>query len=144
MSPDRISRRRLLGSLGATGVVALAGCIGGDDDSSSNGGENGGTNGGENGGTNGGETGGTNGGENGGTTTNPSGTLRIGVLQDYSGQLAIYGAQGTAGFYSGLAHKADSDPLSSDAVSAGDYTYSVNDIDIEIRARDTEFAPAQA
>ena len=144
MSPDRISRRRLLGSLGATGVVALAGCIGGDDDSSSNGGENGGTNGGENGGTNGGENGGTNGGENGGTTTNPSGTLRIGVLQDYSGQLAIYGAQGTAGFYSGLAHKADSDPLSSDAVSAGDYTYSVNDIDIEIRARDTQFAPAQA
>ena len=32
MDSDRISRRRVLGSLGATGVIALAGCVGGDDD----------------------------------------------------------------------------------------------------------------
>jgi len=108
MDSDRISRRRVLGSLGATGVAAFAGCVGGDSGSSA------------------------------------EGTLRIGILQAFSGQLEAYGTQGTAGFYSGLAHKADSDPLSNDAVSAGDYTYSVGDIDIEIRARDTQFAPAQA
>ena len=131
MDSDRISRRRVLGSLGASGVLALAGCIGGDDD-------------GDNNSSNGGDNGTANGGDNGETTQRPSGTLRIGILQAFSGQLATYGAQGTAGFYSGLAHKADSDPLSNDAVSAGDYTYSVGDIDIEIRARDTQFAPAQA
>jgi branched-chain amino acid transport system substrate-binding protein len=122
MDSNRLSRRRVLGSLGATGVIALAGCVGGDDDDNSS----------------------ENGGENGETTSGPEGTLRIGVLQDYSGSLAIYGAQGTAGFYSGLAHKADDDPLPNDAVSAGEYSYSVDDVDIEIRARDTQFAPAQA
>ena len=147
MDSDRLSRRRVLGSLGATGVIALAGCVGGDDDgdnTSDNGGDNGTDNGGGNGGSNGGSNGSDNGMDNGGTTSGPEGTLRIGVLQDFSGQLAIYGAQGTAGFYSGLAHKADNDPLSNEAVSAGDYTYSVGDIDIEIRARDTQFAPTQA
>jgi branched-chain amino acid transport system substrate-binding protein len=122
MDSNRLSRRRVLGSLGATGVIALAGCVGGDDDDNSS----------------------ENGGENGETTSGLEGTLRIGVLQDYSGSLAIYGAQGTAGFYSGLAHKADDDPLPNDAVSAGEYSYSVDDVDIEIRARDTQFAPAQA
>ena len=140
MDSDQISRRRVLGSLGATGVIALAGCVGGDDDDGDNTSDNGGDNGGDNGMDNGGD----NGMDNGGTTSGPEGTLRIGVLQDFSGQLAIYGAQGSAGFYSGLAHKADNDPLPSDAISAGDYSYSVNDIDIEIRARDTQFAPTQA
>ena len=66
------------------------------------------------------------------------------MLQDYTGPLPAYGAQGTTGFYSGLAYKADDDPLGSDAVDEGDYEYSVGDIDLEILARDTQFAAGQA
>jgi branched-chain amino acid transport system substrate-binding protein len=77
-------------------------------------------------------------------TDDVSGSITIGVLQAFSGPLPEYGAQGTTGFYSGLAYKADDDPLGSDAVDAGDYEYSVGDIDIEILARDTQFDPSQA
>lgn len=108
MDSERISRRTVLGTLGATGVAAVAGCVGdGDDD-------------------------------------DVEGTLRIGILQDFSGPLPAYGEQGTAGFYSGLAHKADDDPLPDSAVDEGDYEYTVGDIDLDLRVRDTQFDPTQA
>ena len=64
-----------------------------------------------------------------------SASLTIGVLQDFSGPLPAYGAQGTAGFYNGLAQKADDDPLPADAVDAGEYEYTVGDTDIELLDR---------
>lgn len=92
--------------MGASGAMALAGCVSGDSD--------------------------------------VEGEFSIGILQDFSGPLPEYGAQGTAGFYSGLAYKADDDPLGSDAVDAGDYEYSVDDIDIVLNVRDTQFDPTEA
>jgi hypothetical protein len=64
---DSSTRRNFLRVAGGSTVLALAGCIGGsdDDDSGSNGGENGMDNGGENGMDNGGENGMDNGDENG-------------------------------------------------------------------------------
>ena len=64
------SRRTILKSAGGVATVALAGCLGGDDD-------DGDTNGGENGGTNGGENGDTNGGENG--TSETTNTLSLSI-----------------------------------------------------------------
>jgi len=107
MDSTNPSRRKVLGTLGATSVAALAGCIGGDDD-------------------------------------DVEGTLRVGILQDYSALLPEYGAQGTAGFYSGLAFKAGEDPLPADAVDEGEYEYAIDDIDIDIIARDTEFSASEA
>jgi branched-chain amino acid transport system substrate-binding protein len=72
-----------------------------------------------------------------------SGSISVGVLQPFSGALSAYGAQGTTGFYNGLAYKADDDPLGPDMVDEGDYEYSVGDVDIEILARDTAFDPSQ-
>jgi len=123
--------------MGATGAIALAGCAVGSDDDDGNG-DGGGGDGGD---TNGGDGGGDDGGS---TSSNDLGTLTVGIMQDYSGPLPDYGAQGTAGFYSGLAYKADNDPLSADAVDEGDYEYSVGDLDIELLARDTQFDAQQA
>jgi len=118
----RISRREALGALGASGVVALAGCTGGDDS---------------------GDDGGTD--DDSGTSSGGvSGTFKIGVLQDFSGPLPPYGEQGTTGFYSGLAYKADSDPLGEEAVDEGDYEYEVGDITVELAVRDTQFDPGEA
>lgn len=125
----------MLGSVGVAGVAALAGCTGDDGDDSDDP-ETG------DGGTSDGETGET--GDDGTTTESVEGTLRIGLLQDFSGVLPEYGQQGTAGFYSGLAYKADDDPLPIDAVDAGEYEYSVGDVDFEIVARDTGFAANEA
>jgi len=101
-----ISRREAIGTIGASGVLALAGCAGGD-------------------------------------TSGVEGAFKIGILQDFSGPLPDYGAQGTTGFYSGLAYKADSEPLGQQAVDAGDYEYEVGDITVELAVRDTQFDPSQ-
>jgi branched-chain amino acid transport system substrate-binding protein len=152
--------------LGATGTIALAGCTGDDGDDGEDGTD--GTDGSDDGGdgtddgsdgTDGsdgsdgsddggdgsdGSDGSDDGGDGGDTTEDVSGSFTVGVLQDYSGALEVYGHQGTSGFYSGLAHKADSDPLGADSIDEGDYTYEVGDIELEILARDTEFNPTQA
>ncbi|MEF8822414.1 MAG: ABC transporter substrate-binding protein [Halovenus sp.] len=121
----RISRREAIGALGTSGVIALAGCAGGGDDSGDDGENN-------------------TDGDSGGTTNGVSGNFKIGVLQDFSGVLPAYGAQGTTGFYSGLAYKADSDPLGNDAVDEGDYEYEVGDLTVELSVRDTQWDPSQA
>ncbi len=113
MAYENVSRRRVLTGLGATGAVALAGCVGNGDD--------------------GGET-----------IDDIDGSFKIGILQDFSGPLPDYGAQGTAGFYSGLAYKADDDPLPDGSVDAGDYEYSVGDVDIELLVRDSASDPSEA
>ncbi|MEF8902273.1 MAG: ABC transporter substrate-binding protein, partial [Halovenus sp.] len=121
----RISRREAIGALGTSGVIALAGCAGGGDDSGDDGENN-------------------TDGDSGGTTNGVSGNFKICVLQDFSGVLPAYGAQGTTGFYSGLAYKADSDPLGNDAVDEGDYEYEVGDLTVELSVRDTQWDPSQA
>lgn len=140
MDSDRVSRRTMLGSVGVAGVAALAGCTGDDGDDS----DDPETGDGETGDTGDSETGDGETGDDGTTTESVEGTLRIGLLQDFSGVLPEYGQQGTAGFYNGLAYKADDDPLPIDAVDAGEYEYSVGDVDFEIVARDTGFAPNEA
>mgnify|MGYP000002187073 FL=1 len=127
----QISRREAIGALGASGVIALAGCSGGNGDDGDDTGD--------------GDDGSNGTSDDGGTTSDGvSGTFKIGVLQDFSGPLPAYGAQGTTGFYSGLAYKADSDPLGNDAVDEGDYEYEVGDLTVELSVRDTQFNPSQA
>ena len=106
MERNTITRRSVLGAMGASGAMALAGCVSGDSD--------------------------------------VEGEFSIGILQDFSGPLPEYGAQGTTGFYSGLAYKADDDPLPDSAVDEGDYEYTVGDISLELNVRDTQFAPQEA
>ncbi len=117
MSYENVSRRTVLTGLGAAGAVALAGCVGnGDDDGAADG----------------------------ATVDDIDDTFSIGILQDFSGPLPDYGAQGTAGFYSGLAYKADDDPLPADSVDEGTYEYSVGDVDIDLLVRDSASDPSEA
>jgi len=130
-----VTRRRAIKTLGATGVVALAGC------SQDGGSGDGGT---DDGGTDtqadqqetgSGESGTAT--DGGSTTQSVSGSLKIGVLQPLSGNLAYYGQQGLWGFLSGLAYKGDTDPPSD--VGTGSTTMSVGDVEYELVVRDTEF-----
>lgn len=69
-------------------------------------------------------------------------TLRIGVLQPYSGDLAFYGEISTQGFHSGLAYKYDIDPMPSEI---GDEQVDIEDgPEIELLRRDTELSPETA
>ncbi|MFW6153047.1 MAG: ABC transporter substrate-binding protein [Halobacteriota archaeon] len=69
-------------------------------------------------------------------------TLRVGVLQPASGDLEFYGEISAQGFYSGLAHKFDVDPLQ---VEVGAQTMEIEDgPDIELIHRDTQLDPATA
>jgi branched-chain amino acid transport system substrate-binding protein len=131
----RVTRRRAIRALGATGVVGLAGCTGGD----GNGGDT------DSGGTDSGTT--TTGGDEGttemsGTTTGSSGgasgTIKIGVLQPVSGDLKYYGQQALWGFFSGLAYKGESDPIPK--ATTGTKTATVGDVTYELHVRDTKFS----
>lgn len=82
MTSSNLSRRQILATTGATGAVALAGCIGGGS--------------------------GDGDGEDGGATTNgeSSSTVRIGVFQNYDATTNTgFGHQGLAGLLSGFAYK---------------------------------------
>jgi len=127
-----VTRRQAIRSLGAASVVALAGCSGdggdgtetdasGDADTDTNTATD------------------TDTSMQGTSTTaeSVSGSLKIGVLQPLSGDLAYYGQQGLWGFLSGLAYKGDTDPPSD--VSTGSTTLSVGEVDYELVVRDTEF-----
>ncbi|MFB6193560.1 MAG: ABC transporter substrate-binding protein, partial [Halobaculum sp.] len=71
-----------------------------------------------------------------------SGTMKIGVLQPLSGDLAYYGNQSLWGFFSGLAYKGESDPIGT--AETGTKTATVGDVDYELVIRDTQFSPDQA
>lgn len=91
MNSETATRRRVLETLGAAGVVGLAGCSGGGDgtatetetETESDGG--------------GGDGGDGNGG-GGSTEQSVSGTVTIGMLQPTTGSLQPYGNQALAGF----------------------------------------------
>jgi len=131
MTPGRISRRRLLGALGAGGAVALAGCAGGDGDGADG---------------NGDET------EDGtGTTTadQPEAGLTVGVLQDLSGPNGSeFGHQGISGFLSGLAYKDGGSPLELPenlaTLDGETLSTTVDGTSVALPVRDTRSDPLQA
>ena len=74
----------------------------------------------------------------GGTLGGDGGSMKIGVLQPISGDLAYYGKQALWGFYSGLAYKGDSDPIAES--TTGTHTATVGDTDYELLVRDSKFS----
>lgn len=64
-------------------------------------------------------------------------SVTIGMLQPLSGDLSYYGEQSLWGFLSGLAYKADEDPVADP--STGELTTTVGDVEYTIYVRDTAF-----
>ena len=135
MVDDSVSRRRWLTALGATGAAGLAGCTGGDGGQSTTTTTASGTD----------ETTDSGMTETTATTTeqaSASGKVKLGVLQPTSGDLKYYGQQALWGFYSGLAHKAGTDPIGD--ASTGTKTVTVGDVEYELVVRDTQFSAKKA
>jgi branched-chain amino acid transport system substrate-binding protein len=130
MADHNVTRRDALAALGAAGATGLAGCLGGEGTPT--------------------ETEGTMNDDE-GTPTNtpvsttaadPSGTVKVGVLQPLSGSIKYYGAHSYQGFLSGLAHKDGSKPPSE--VATGQTTVGVGDVDYELYVRDSKFSADEA
>lgn len=126
MNSTGISRRTVLTAAGASGVLALAGCVGNGDDDTSGGN---------------------------GVTEGSDDVLRVGVLGALTGPNGPeFGHQGLTGFLSGLAYKdsPDSIPETNPALDTGDVAVDieqihgeimevqVGDIDFELHIRDSE------
>jgi branched-chain amino acid transport system substrate-binding protein len=77
-----------------------------------------------------------------GSSEDASGTVKVGVFQPVSGDLKYYGSQALWGFYSGLAHKADTDPIGD--ASTGTKTVETDDVTYELVVRDSEFSADKA
>jgi branched-chain amino acid transport system substrate-binding protein len=129
MTDGTVSRRRMISAMAAAGVLGLSGCADGDTEDGSDGDDGGDGDDGSDGGTQ-------------GTATDVSGTVRIGVLQPLSGDLAYYGQQAIWGFASGLAHKTETDPL--EDIQTGTRTVEDGDVTYELVIRDTEFSASTA
>lgn len=98
----------MLGALGATGVVGLAGCA------------------------NGGQTPtGT------ATASGATGTVKIGAIQPLSGDLQYYGQQSMWGFYSGFGFKAGMGGDALPEATTGTKTMTVGNVDYELVVKDT-------
>jgi branched-chain amino acid transport system substrate-binding protein len=127
---EHVTRRRALAALGAAGVTGLAGCSGGGEGTESatptdaTGGE--------------GTPTPTEAGTTAGSSGDASGTVRVGVLQPVSGDLQYYGSQALYGFYSGLAHTTDTDPIPN--AETGTQTVEAGDVTYELIVRDTQFS----
>jgi branched-chain amino acid transport system substrate-binding protein len=76
------------------------------------------------------------------TAANPSGTVKVGVMQALSGGAQYYGAHSYQGFLSGLAYKDGSKPAA--AIETGQTTVSVGDVDYELYVRDSKFVADEA
>ncbi len=119
----------MISAMAAAGALGLSGCASEDGD---------GGDGGD--GSDGNQSDG-----DGGTATGQvqaEGTVRIGVMQPLSGDLAYYGQQSVWGFASGLAYKSDTDPLTE--IQTGTRSVEDGDVTYELVIRDTEFAAAKA
>ncbi|MEF8907078.1 MAG: ABC transporter substrate-binding protein, partial [Haloarculaceae archaeon] len=130
MDSETATRRRVLETLGAAGIVGLAGCSGGGDGTDTET-EDGGVGGGNGGGGGDGDGDGGDGG-GGSTERSVSGTVTIGMLQPTTGALQPYGNQALAGFFSALGYKGDpanipgTDGLADDpTIDVGDVTYDI-------------------
>jgi len=143
MDRNQVSRRRVLGALGAAGVTGLAGCTGNGDGGGD--GSDGDGDGGGGGSTPTGAPTETAAEGDGGTATGEpgaAGTVRIGVLQPISEDLQYYGRSSLWGFFSGVAHKAGGEPITD--VSSGTRTTTVGDVDYELLIRDTQLSADEA
>ncbi|UIP01342.1 ABC transporter substrate-binding protein (plasmid) [Halobaculum sp. CBA1158] len=125
----RITRRRTLAALGASGIAALAGCSGGGDGTETEGSTDTQADTEASDDMEGTTTGGSGG---------ASGTVKIGVMQPISGDLQYYGQQALWGFSSGLAYKAGASP--SVEAETGSQTVTVGDVDYELLIRDSQFS----
>jgi branched-chain amino acid transport system substrate-binding protein len=143
---ERTTRRAALRGLGAAGALGLAGCLGGGG-GDGGGGTDGGTNASSGGNGSGGSgsgggtdtsTSGDDSGGDGSSGGSASGSLTIGVLQPLSGDLQYYGQQALWGFFSGLAHKGDTEPVPE--ATTGTKTATVGNVDYELVIRDTELS----
>jgi len=150
MDSNDITRRRLVSALGAAGITGLAGCGGGDGDTTTTSeptttepsGTEPPTTTEPSGTTPSGTEPPTETTPGGGTTERPSGvTVKIGAFQPLSGALKYYGQSAMWGFYSGLAYKgADSVP----EATPGEYTVEVDGVTYEIILSDTGASPSNA
>ncbi len=149
MDSETATRRRVLETLGAAGVVGLAGCSGGGDgtdtetqgDGDGGGDGNGGGDGGGDG--NGGGDGGGDG-DGGSTPQSVSGTVTVGMLQPTTGSLQPYGNQALAGFYSALGYKGDPANIPGTEGLADDPTIEVGDVTYDFLVRDSKNDPGEA
>ena len=114
--------------MGAAGVAGIAGCAGGGGGATETGG----------GDTQTATQSGTTAGESG----DASGTVKVGVFQPVSGDLKYYGSQALWGFYSGLAHKTETDPIGD--ASTGEKTVEHGDVTYELVVRDSKFSADEA
>ena len=137
MDSNDITRRRVIGTLGAAGSIALAGCGGDGEDATETATEtesDGGT----------GETETPT--QTEGTTERPEGTVKIGALQPLSGPLGFYGKMTTWGWYTafGMKDGVSMDDLPAKDSGAGDYTFEVGNTTYELLLRDTKASPTEA
>ncbi len=121
MNSETATRRRVLETLGAAGVVGLAGCSGGGDGTAT-------------------ETETETEGDGGGGSTEQSvsGTVTIGMLQPTTGSLQPYGNQALAGFYSALGYKGDPASIPGADGLADDPTIEVGDVTYDFLVRDSK------
>jgi branched-chain amino acid transport system substrate-binding protein len=124
MRDGHTTRRQALAAVAGAGVVGLAGCAGGTGEETAGGDDD--------------MTDGTTTTTGTSTGESASGTVKIGVLQPTSGDLQYYGQQALWGFFSGLAYKADADPVTD--ISSGTRTVEVGDVTYELYLRDTKFS----
>lgn len=136
MDSNDITRRRVIGTLGAAGSIALAGCGGGGGDETDTPTESTGGDGGD-GGT---ETPT----ESGGSTERPDGTLKIGMLQPFSGPLGFYGQMTAWSYYTYFGmNGVPMEDLPGPESGAGDYEFTLGDTTYELLARDTKANPSE-
>lgn len=75
---------------------------------------------------------------NGNGTSSGTRTLKIGVIQPYSGIVGYWGRMSTRGFLSGFAHRYDQEPISLEFEDGATATFEANDTAYEMIFRDTE------
>jgi branched-chain amino acid transport system substrate-binding protein len=69
-------------------------------------------------------------------------TMKIGVMQPLSGDIAYYGKQSLWGFLSGLAYKGDTDPIANP--ETGTHEVEIGDTTYELVIRDSKFKADEA
>ncbi len=134
MDSTHVTRRRVIGSLGAAGIVGLAGCGDGGDTDGGNG--------------DGGGDGSGDGSGSGGETTTPdtvSGTVTIGALNPHSGALAYYGNHTLWSMYAGLKYKGgDGTSVPGPQSGTGTYEIEVDDVTYEFAVSDSQGSSSTA
>lgn len=150
MDSNDITRRRVIGTLGAAGTIGLAGCGGdggdGSDGSDGSDGGNGGDGSDGSDGSSGGD--GSDGGDGGGdgdgggqTEGRPDANVRIGMVQPRSGALGPYGTIALRGFLTYFGYAGADIPSE---IGTGEYTLELGDTTYTMEVRDSSGAAGEA